>query len=161
MSKPKDDLISRNAAIEELMDWVDHEHEMIHWAGIKAMLECLPSAGTASAQPSRVVALEEIQMREVYWAERKNVTQPWPIAMHHIRNVGPLNEPVYQDYMGDDFNTKEYGKIWRCWTSYPTDEQRKAASWSEQDQREYEAAVEMAEYCECYESTYNADDGSM
>lgn len=43
MSKPKDDLISRSAAIEELMDWVDHEHEMIHWTGIKAMLECLPA----------------------------------------------------------------------------------------------------------------------
>ena len=42
MSKPKDDLISRSAAIEELMGWVDHEHEVIHWTGIKAMLECLP-----------------------------------------------------------------------------------------------------------------------
>ena len=109
----------------------------------------------------RVIALEEIQMREVYWAERKNVTQPWPIAMHHIRNVGPLNEPVYQDYMGDDFNIKEYGKTWRCWTSYPTEEQQKAAPWSEQNQREYEVAVEMAEYCEHYEPTYNIDDGSM
>ena len=32
----------------------------------------------------------------------------------------------------------------------------------EQDaQREYEAAVEMAEYCERYEPTYNPEDGSM
>ena len=28
-------------------------------------------------------------------------------------------------------------------------------------QREYEAAIKMAEYCERYEPTYNADDGSM
>lgn len=28
-------------------------------------------------------------------------------------------------------------------------------------QRDYEAAVEMAEYCERYEPTYNAEDGSM
>ena len=81
------------------------------------------------AQEPRVMTLEEIRMHEVYWAERENVSRPWPIAMHHIRNVGPLNEPVYQDYMGDDFNIKEYGKIWRCWTSYPTDEQRKAVKW--------------------------------
>ena len=27
--------------------------------------------------------------------------------------------------------------------------------------RDYEAAVEMAEYCERYESTYNPEDGSM
>ena len=48
MNKPKDDLISRSAAIEELMGWVDHEHEMIHWTGIKAMLECLPGVEQAS-----------------------------------------------------------------------------------------------------------------
>ena len=28
-------------------------------------------------------------------------------------------------------------------------------------QIEYEMAVEMAEYCEMYEPTYNPDDGSM
>lgn len=29
------------------------------------------------------------------------------------------------------------------------------------EQREYEAAVEMTEYCESYESSYSAEDGSM
>ncbi len=29
------------------------------------------------------------------------------------------------------------------------------------EQREYEAAVEMTEYCESYESAYSAEDGSM
>lgn len=28
-------------------------------------------------------------------------------------------------------------------------------------QRDYQAAVEMTEYCERYESTYNSEDGSM
>lgn len=36
-----------------------------------------------------------------------------------------------------------------------------ATPWDVQEQREYEAAVEMVEYCERYEQTYNADDGSM
>lgn len=31
----------------------------------------------------------------------------------------------------------------------------------ERADREYQAAVEMAEYCERYEPTYNAEDGSM
>ena len=31
----------------------------------------------------------------------------------------------------------------------------------EDGQRDYEAAVEMQEYCERYEPTYNAEDGSM
>lgn len=31
----------------------------------------------------------------------------------------------------------------------------------EQSQREYEAAVEMGQYCERYEPTYNPEDGSL
>lgn len=34
-------------------------------------------------------------------------------------------------------------------------------AWEQEGQREYEAAVEMAEYCERYEPTYNPEDGSM
>ena len=51
-----DSLISRQAAISELMEWVEKEKNrpwspfngLFHWTGIKAMLECLPSA-----QPDR------------------------------------------------------------------------------------------------------------
>lgn len=82
------------------------------------------------AQEPRVMALEELRMNEVYWAEQENVSRPWPIAMHHIRNAGLLDGPVYQDYMGDNFNTKEYGKKWRCWTSRPTQEQMEATPWN-------------------------------
>lgn len=84
-------------------------------------------------QEPRVMTLEEIRMHEVYWAEQENVSRPWPIAMHHIRNAGLLDGPVYQDYMGDNYNTKEYGKAWRCWTARPTDEQRKAVKWDADD----------------------------
>ena len=44
------DMISRQAAISELMEWVDEHKDnsfggcLFHWTGIKAMLECLPSA---------------------------------------------------------------------------------------------------------------------
>ena len=48
MSKPKDDLISRAAAIEEVEEWAEHGHEVVHWTGIKAMLECLPEVEQAS-----------------------------------------------------------------------------------------------------------------
>ena len=84
-------------------------------------------------QEPRVMTLKEIRMHEVYWAEQENVSRPWPIAMHHIRNAGLLDGPVYQDYMGDNYNTKEYGKTWRCWTARPTDEQRKAVKWDADD----------------------------
>ena len=51
-----DDLISRQEAISELMEWVEKEENkswsrfkgLFHWTGIKAMLECLPSAQSDS-----------------------------------------------------------------------------------------------------------------
>ena len=81
------------------------------------------------AQEPRVLTLEEIHFHEVYWIEEHDVSRPWPSAMHHIRNAGLLDGPVYQDYMGDNWNTKEYGKTWRVWTSRPTDEQREEIAW--------------------------------
>ena len=46
------DMISRQAAISELMEWVEKEEKkswstfkgLFHWTGVKAMLECLPPA---------------------------------------------------------------------------------------------------------------------
>ena len=36
-------------------------------------------------------------------------------------------------YIGTNYRkwleVQQYGKTWRCWTSYPTDEQRKAVKW--------------------------------
>ena len=53
-----DDLISRKAAISELMEWVKKEENKswsifkgsFHWTGIKAMLECLPPAHPETAK---------------------------------------------------------------------------------------------------------------
>lgn len=56
---------------------------------------------------------------------------------------------------------EDYDKRFRCWTSRPDEKRMTETPWDAQSQREYEAAVEMAEYCERYEPTYNADDGSM
>ena len=54
------DTISRQAAISELMEWVEKEKNkswspfkgLFHWTGIKAMLECLPSAQPDSNESS-------------------------------------------------------------------------------------------------------------
>ena len=78
----------------------------------------------------RVITLDELQMHEVYWAEQDDVSRPWAIAMLHIRNAGLLDGPVYQDYMGDNFNAKEYGVKWRLWTSRPSDEVRRVTPWN-------------------------------
>jgi len=37
------DLIYRDAAIKEVEEWAEHGYELIHWTGIKAMLETQPA----------------------------------------------------------------------------------------------------------------------
>jgi hypothetical protein len=81
------------------------------------------------AQEPRVLTLDELRMNEVYWAEQDNILRPWPITLHHIRNAGLLDGPVYQDWMGENYNTKEYGRKWRCWTSRPDQATREATPW--------------------------------
>lgn len=41
------DLISRAAAIDEVEQWAEHGYDVIHWTGIKAMLEVQPAVDAA------------------------------------------------------------------------------------------------------------------
>ena len=43
MSMANEDLISRAAATAEVEQWAEHGHDVIHWTGIKAMLEIQPA----------------------------------------------------------------------------------------------------------------------
>ena len=38
-----DDLISRATVIAEVEQWAEHGYEVLHWTGIKAMLEVQPA----------------------------------------------------------------------------------------------------------------------
>lgn len=79
-----------------------------------------------------------------------------------------------QNWTGYELTDEERKDIIRCphCGEYPFDssveiefhEPVEVLMWTAKNvdtQRDYEAAVEMAEYCERYEPTYNADDGSM
>lgn len=83
----------------------------------------------ASEKKAKLMPVDKLRNGIVYWLERDYVTQPWPIALHHIRNVHLLKEQLWEDYYGDVWRVSEYGKTWRCWSGYPSEEQRKAAKW--------------------------------
>lgn len=44
---PNNDLISRAAAIDEVERWAEQGQDIIHWTGIKAMLETQPAVDAA------------------------------------------------------------------------------------------------------------------
>ena len=117
------------------------------------------------AQEPRVMTMEEAQAN----------VQNGPFIIVEVRDstgsevdFGVLVGDYYEMSEGsvltvEDFGMMkdDYGKRFRLWTSRPDEKRRAETPWGAQEQREYEAAVEMAEYCERYEPTYNADDGSM
>ena len=123
------------------------------------------------AQEPRVMTLEEIKALPDYvFLEDRDISHAFSVktisrpALPQLVFVNTSGEECV-GFRGPDGDTSlvssRYGVEWRCWTSRPDQATREAVKWDAQEQRDYEAAVEMAEYCERYEPTYNADDGSM
>lgn len=85
-------------------------------------------------QEARVLNLFEIKLDTVYWMEKANIVRPWPVAFARLH--GNPEKLFYEEYYGEDWDVSEYRiakKGWRCWTSRPTDEQRKAVPWEDDD----------------------------
>ena len=111
------------------------------------------------AQEPRVLELSEIHRGVAVWLE--DVDKADAILAIGGSSAGGTKCFITENDISIAPLDAEYNVRWRAWTAEPTEEQMEATPWDAQEQREYEAAVEMAEYCEHYEPTYNADDGSM
>lgn len=128
---------------------------------------CMDAIALLKAQEPRVMTREELEdwdaavffevfETNMYYALIENIELTAGMDGEYV-----LVNVVPGEHHRHIWGGEHYGSIWRCWTSKPTKEQREATPWNVHSQREYEAAVEMAEYCERYEPTYNAEDGSM
>ena len=80
------DLISREAAIAEVEKWVEHGQEIIHWTGIKAMLEVQPA----------VDAVPVVRCRECrHWRQEVSPTEHWVCAHHSFNERKMYTTPVF------------------------------------------------------------------
>lgn len=83
-------------------------------------------------QEPRVLTLEEIRSgtMEVAWIEDADKAEVIPGIWFRLSNEG--GDEAVDIHIRDGFvgaRLEVYGKLWRCWTSRPTDEQRKAVKW--------------------------------
>lgn len=144
--------------LEEQIAWIrDNDfHKFPGWG--HAVLAMRDALALLKAQEPRVMKIGDVRN----WVNSDRVTRE-PIVIEIRSGVCAwIIDDEVRELPGEaDLSSDLYGKTWRCWTSRPDQATREATPWSEQDQREYQAAVEMAEYCERYEPTYNAEDGSM
>ena len=84
----------------------------------------------------RIIPFDEINNHEVLWLEVKGVETeeglaPWVKTLNG-QWFSPLFCNLERPYMILSL-PDEYGKLCRCWTSRPTDEQRKAVKWDATD----------------------------
>ena len=67
----------------------------------------------------------------VYFEERPNGSIEYDIYPCIVNyRIGYSFVDIEHMYRGNvDYKTNDYGVIWRCWASRPTDEERAAAAW--------------------------------
>lgn len=85
-----------------------------------------------NAQTPRVLTLEEIRSGtvEVVWLEDADKPNVIPGIWFRLSNEG--GDEAVDIHIRDGFvgaRLAVYGKMWRAWTSRPTEEQRKAVPW--------------------------------
>lgn len=83
-------------------------------------------------QEPRVLTLEEIRSGtvEVVWLEDADKPNVIPGIWFRLSNEG--GDEAVDIHVVDGFvgaRLEVYGKLWRCWTARPTEEQRKAVPW--------------------------------
>lgn len=88
------------------------------------------------AQEPRVMTLEEVEdaLDTVVWVDRPlldNSSDEYALIDAYSRKtqIVELRYPFCDKDYRERADYATYGKTWRCWTSRPTDEQRKAVKW--------------------------------
>jgi hypothetical protein len=84
------------------------------------------------AQEPRVMTLEEVKAIPYdadIWIETEYYVGKITIFAATINTKGLRGVMVYGSHKIYDYEA--YNKLWRCWTSRPTDEQREAVKWDD------------------------------
>lgn len=79
-------------------------------------------------QEPRVMTLDEALGGDECWIEGRNGACGYGDAL--LTDDGERVD-FYRPHRLDTLDFYEYGLSWRCWTSRPTEEQRKAVKWNE------------------------------
>jgi hypothetical protein len=157
--------------LEKLREYADSEvHPIVspdNWGIYSELRDLIDEAeedalALLKAQEPRVMAYEELSTFDGAFIIESSAVHP--LEWVFFFDTDAKSDAVWvQGFDGERYIVyrEDYGIYVRCWTYRPDQATREATSWDAQEQRDYEAAVEMAEYCERYEPTYNADDGSM
>lgn len=81
------------------------------------------------AQEPRVMTISDFKDEGVYYLEALPPFVLRPV-IYRLDYSDPRHYNFVWKYDQFTWDTDEYGKAWRCWTSRPTDAQREAIAWN-------------------------------
>lgn len=122
--------IQGDGCLRDVVDWIDDALVLL------------------KEQEPMVLTLEEVKAigtQNYCQIQDENTRLIWSEEGYALHAVMPTyydfeledgeEEPIYLYYVGTDYfkhyDQNTYGKTWRCWSSRPTDEQRKAVEWDD------------------------------
>lgn len=139
----REDVINKVTAIvadmqEEVDEWKDYSDSELR-GGLtcdcdwwyKTLQTLKDALALLKAQEPRVMTLEEVRDEAEYMFLEKHSETGSDLYGCAIRGDwdGYGIELLMSEYDTARERWSDYGKTWRCWTSRPSDEQRKAVAW--------------------------------
>jgi len=95
------------------------------------------AVSSLKAQEPRVMTLEEIEdaLDNVVWLDipgAENLADGFSLIMAYSRKNGfvLLDSPFGDNPSQERFEYTDYNKTWRCWSTRPTEEQRRETPWT-------------------------------
>lgn len=121
----------REACIDNLIQqigWIEDikAHQFPGWGHVVSAMR--QAVALLEAQEPRLLGLDEIKMLGLMWLESRNGFVQPVICQDYEYGVDRSVEFIMvHGTICNSINT--FGKLWRVWTSKPSDEQRKAEEW--------------------------------
>ena len=110
-----------------------------HYAGMECWYRlCDDALALLKEQEPRVMTLEEVKNASVVWLEPIHIDLEVDMPIWFDGWAEPVDSSECRINLYDFGNEvpveteySEYGKTWRCWTSRPTEEQKKEVPWDD------------------------------
>lgn len=121
-------------AVKKRLDEINHVALTLNYANWGLVQEMsVEIIDLLKAQEPRVISYDEIENYEVLWLEVLDVNTEDGLAPWVKTKSGHWFSPLLCSDAQPEMilaTSDEYGKICRCWTSRPTDKQRKEVKWN-------------------------------
>lgn len=125
---------------EKLIDLITEAG--IKYSTIEGLADHLIAHGVTVKEPQKLLTVEDILVSRFLipcWIERNengcvSIVADVLDRSAYDRFFGQVNSNLMRQGLVDHktrYRAENYGKTWRCWAEKPTDEERKAAEWTE------------------------------